>query len=1045
MPDYVKMLAPLIANGKCVLFLGNDAPLGFPKHAPPNRAELARALAEDLGISEDSSLATAARHYEVQFDRFPLNERVLAVIKNPKFRPTPLHLQIAGLDFQAILTTSQDELLEQALVMLEKRYGKALTDVDTPFIDETKTMVYKLMGCVSTPVSLVLTHEDQIMLTHKLPGYLNVLRYLFLTRTLLFVNFNLEDTEDTLFQTLFYEVRYNVDKTYRPSFAVWKGGTPATAQYWGKRGLTLIDRPAEEFLEALTKEIRQQKRAVTDQSHLLPITRLPYKFLDYYEATDHDIFYGRQLEALRFFRMVLSHRITVLFGASGTGKTSLLKAGVLQPLALEGYQSVYVRALDDPQLAIKAAVQEYFTAQGRPVQVSEAADLHTFFQTVLDPQERLVVVLDQFEEFFIRLPESVRARFWADVAPFRDGQMARREATAHPEVRFIFSLREDFFHRMDEARAFIPELFSDSYRLTDLSDDKASTVITEPAARARVTLAPDLVHELLTTLRENGTIHPPQLQIVCYKLFLTCVANLPELQAGKPLKLHKTTLTLADYQALGAAQGILQDYVRQEVNRLASTHPRVLVEALLKSLVTTQGTKDPLGWEALLTALREAELLSQDPDGKTVDTILAALVQQRLVRRFERGQETLFELAHDHLAKEIIQWVTPEELQAKLARELLRIGMEGWHSPARLLLAPEAYRLIYAERATLRELRPAELTLLLRSALGAGEGVAHWFVQARRAGVAVEAIALEGLRAEDYRARAAAVRAVAAMGTSFISALTPMLGDEYPQVRVAAIQTLETLQPTGEWRAHLKYECYIPAGSFIMGDDKSKEEDEKPAHELYLDAYYIARYPVTNADYQRYMAATNQPWEIPPGKADHPVVNITWYQAVNYTRWAGMRLLTEPEWEKAASWEDSSARTWFGKKAGKKRIYPWGDRFDKRNCNTEESGIGDTTPVGQYSPKGDSPYGVADMAGNVWEWTASLYEDYPYPLDGSREDPASDKTRVLRGGSWRNTEASARCAYRRNYAPGYAYSNLGFRGGVAGVSSHSLSLLDAGG
>ena len=130
-----------------------------------------------------------------------------------------------------------------------------------------------------------------------------------------------------------------------------------------------------------------------------------------------------------------------------------------------------------------------------------------------------------------------------------------------------------------------------------------------------------------------------------------------------------------------------------------------------------------------------------------------------------------------------------------------------------------------------------------------------------------------------------------------------MLADLYPQPRVAAIHALEKLQPTGEWRKHLKYECYVPAGPFIMGDDKSDQEDERPAHEVNLEAFYIGKYPVTNADYKRYMDDVQQPWEIPAGKDDHPVTSVTWYQSRNYARWASMRLLTEAEWEKAASWE----------------------------------------------------------------------------------------------------------------------------------------------
>jgi formylglycine-generating enzyme required for sulfatase activity len=114
---------------------------------------------------------------------------------------------------------------------------------------------------------------------------------------------------------------------------------------------------------------------------------------------------------------------------------------------------------------------------------------------------------------------------------------------------------------------------------------------------------------------------------------------------------------------------------------------------------------------------------------------------------------------------------------------------------------------------------------------------------------------------------------------------------------------------------------------------------------------------------------------------------------------------------------------------GRKRKYPWGDEFDKTKCNTSESGIKTTTPVGKYSPEGNSPYGVADMAGNVWEWTSSLERDYPYEADDGREDMSSADARVLRGGSWYSGASCATCACRNDYHPSLRDDYYGFRCG----------------
>jgi formylglycine-generating enzyme required for sulfatase activity len=193
----------------------------------------------------------------------------------------------------------------------------------------------------------------------------------------------------------------------------------------------------------------------------------------------------------------------------------------------------------------------------------------------------------------------------------------------------------------------------------------------------------------------------------------------------------------------------------------------------------------------------------------------------------------------------------------------------------------------------------------------------------------------------------------------------------------------------------------IPAGEFLYGflygDEKKK---------VTLPEFWIDKTPVTNAEYARFVADTgHEPprhWKgkTPPQKiADHPVTYVSWHDAVAYAEWAGKRLPTEEEWEKAARGSDG-------------RVYPWGDGFDKNRCNTKESGIGKTTPVGQYSPQGDSPYGCVDMAGNVWEWTASDY----------------DKNRkVVRGGSWGYLQQDARCSARNGGNPRGRFYGRGFR------------------
>jgi len=235
----------------------------------------------------------------------------------------------------------------------------------------------------------------------------------------------------------------------------------------------------------------------------------------------------------------------------------------------------------------------------------------------------------------------------------------------------------------------------------------------------------------------------------------------------------------------------------------------------------------------------------------------------------------------------------------------------------------------------------------------------------------------------------------------------------------------------------------VPAGSFLMGsteDNQRASDNERPQHPVDLDAFRIGRYPVTNAQYTRFLEekgyenqaywteagwawregeGSTQPrfWENSQwNQPNSPVVGVSWYEAVAYCRWLSevvgrkFRLPTEAEWEKAARGEHG-------------REWPWGNEFDSQKANTRESGPGRTTPVGQYSPDGDSPYGAADMAGNVWEWCQDWFAEDNYQRSPSENPPGPEtgNFRVLRGGSWYDDQDGARCAFRLRY------NGIGFR------------------
>ncbi|MBN1454102.1 MAG: SUMF1/EgtB/PvdO family nonheme iron enzyme [Anaerolineales bacterium] len=240
----------------------------------------------------------------------------------------------------------------------------------------------------------------------------------------------------------------------------------------------------------------------------------------------------------------------------------------------------------------------------------------------------------------------------------------------------------------------------------------------------------------------------------------------------------------------------------------------------------------------------------------------------------------------------------------------------------------------------------------------------------------------------------------------------------------------------------------VPGGDFIMGSENLKNSSVvcSPRHNVTLNYdFYLARFPVTYEQYKLMAKSIKLPILIPEAGLDqHPVVNINWDNAQICIKWLnknyqvelpkGYRfcLPSEAEWEKAARGEKGNE-------------YPWGDKFDKTKCNTKRSGKGKTTIVGHYSPDGDSPYGCADMAGNVWEWTRSLlrkeitFFKYPYVPDDGREveDAYNYSQRILRGGSFNDSEQRACCAYRQAERPGFTSKDIGFR--VAVSVSHKRS------
>lgn len=307
-----------------------------------------------------------------------------------------------------------------------------------------------------------------------------------------------------------------------------------------------------------------------------------------------------------------------------------------------------------------------------------------------------------------------------------------------------------------------------------------------------------------------------------------------------------------------------------------------------------------------------------------------------------------------------------------------------------------------------------------------------------------------------------------------INATIQLNTGERVEARLSALNTVVIGEVAGAEVTHPKDNgkmVLVPAGEFIMGTSHQQLQGilrgrrdadelrkifahEQPQHRVYLDSFYIDKFEVSNGQFRKFVDATGyvtdaekqgwgyvwegsnewpRPrgafWRAPlgrgssiQGKDNHPVVQVSYNDALAYLDWAGKRLPTEAEWEKAARGIDG-------------RLYPWGNGWDPSRLNSWEKGPHTTTPVGNY-PRGVSPYGAYDMLGNVWEWVFDWY--HPTYYRTSREwsnptGPAVGKNRVLRGACWLNQRHVTRCAHRDNYVtvPDFRVHLGGFRGAVS--------------
>lgn len=440
--------------------------------------------------------------------------------------------------------------------------------------------------------------------------------------------------------------------------------------------------------------------------------RAPYRFLDSYDLLDAGIYAGREADVERLEGEVLAHRLVVLQGPVGVGKTSLLRAGLTPRLLTRGYLVLAVQSYADPIAALRSGLEQ--AREHIQVDLSQATDLVGIVQAGQSSLERpVVLILEHFESFFSdpHLNAAGRERF-------RDMLAGFRTASFRYPTSLIISIRQQAQGQLAYFQSAIPDIFHHVVALDLLMPAQARRAILAPLEGLQPPLVFDprflderLLPDLATAGREDGAIDPPHLQIVCKALYDEARAR------GRQI------IDAELYNSLGGKRGTLGGYVERTLSEEFPDAGRYdLARRLLKAMASPSGETVPL---SLVAA---AEQTGQPP--YVVLDVLETLVRRSLIAA--RTEQT-YSLSHPTMVETVLSWSDRAEAEARCAQEMLDHAWYDWEAWDRLntrdrpvpLLNPARLPEIAACRSRLK-IEPEQYALLLRSAAAAGADATSW-------------------------------------------------------------------------------------------------------------------------------------------------------------------------------------------------------------------------------------------------------------------------------------------------------------------------------
>ena len=800
---------------------------------------------------------------------------------------------------------------------------------------------------------------------------------------------------------------------------------------------------AAAFIWIYYRESKKKKAILPEE-----VTDSAFVGLNSFDEKDQARFFGRGADTgeLRDKVTHRDYRFGVLTGESGSGKTSLINAGLIPKLKEKGYHAVYLRLLNDPEQVIRKTVGKELKIEAKP----EESLKEYLARVTTETNAILILCCDQFEEFFIRVPtESSREGFMSIVVDcYQDNDLP---------VKFLFALREDFLSRILEFNQYFNKPMSTDriYRLKNFDTDQAADIIQRSVQCVNLPFETGLSKRVADNLSINGRVLPTELQIVCLQMQ------------------RRHIFSEEKYKAIGEKEALVHSYL-EDVVRLSGNERDV--KLVLRSMISEENTK------LALTLSEISERTQKKPH--EVQAILDSFISARLVREIQDQQPWKYEFTHEYLidrVNEISGSVMDEVKKANYAfRQYLRqyaidkktripfgqvLKIRRYSDLKRNAREQEllgksfrdgamiygiAVFVLLAVSATGLKIYIDQQNAVYRFANGIGTlninnhknaklrlARIYHYKDARKyppGDIEFDGNTVELEGPADYMLT----------DTSETSPLT------YP-VHIEGYQDTVELTLVTRPKGVPADMVFIPSGEFRMGDKNRKNgvDADAPPHDVMLEGFLIDKTEVSNQAYRNFIETglyeskdfqgkpiwSDDGWEfvnrleekLPRywddenfNKDEYPVVGVSWYEAETYCRFVDKRLPTEAEWEKAGRGPEGYERS-FGNHEE--------NLASKANSYLGEDGFEKTAPV-IWEKYGANGYGLYHMSGNVWEWVQDGYDDEFYTKPGAKLNPLYNEPtelKVIRGGSWNYNPQSLRASFRyRDYAWS-GDNDIGFR------------------